>query len=106
MGPLQYFLGVNIQRHGQGFFLSQAKYAEDLLDRAGMTNCKPALTPIDTKAKLPATTGAAVRDPGEYRSIAGALQYLTITRPLSRYAVSPSARLAVLIAEVAESVSV
>ena len=52
-----------------------------------MTNCKLALTPIDTKAKLPSTTGTAVRDPGEYRSIAGALQYLTITRPDISYAV-------------------
>ena len=51
-----------------------------------MLNCKPALTPMDTKAKLPAT-GAAVSDPGEYRSIAGALQYLTITRPDIAYAV-------------------
>ena len=86
MGPLCCFLGVDVQRHDQGFFLSQAKYAEDLLDRAGMLNCKPALTPMDTKAKLPAT-GAAVSDPGEYRSIAGALQYLTITRPDIAYAV-------------------
>jgi hypothetical protein len=66
------------------------KYAEDLLDRAGMTNCKLALTLIDTKAKLPATIGAAVRDPGEYRSIAGALQDLTITRPDIAYAVQQS----------------
>jgi hypothetical protein len=70
MGPLRYFLGIDVQRHDHGFFLSQAKYAKDLLDWAGMTNCKLTLMPIDTKAKLPATIGAAVHDPGEYRSIA------------------------------------
>jgi len=43
-----------------------------------MLNCKLALMPIDTKAKLSAT-GVAVSDPGKCRSIIGALQYLTIT---------------------------
>jgi hypothetical protein len=87
MGPLHFFLGVDVRRRGSDFFLSQTKYAEELLDRAGMMNCKPAATPIDTNAKLSSTAGAAVRDPSEYRSIAGALQYLTITRPDIAYAV-------------------
>jgi hypothetical protein len=80
IGPLRYFLGVDVQRYDRGFFLSQAKYTEDLLDRAGMTNCKPALTPIDTKAKLPVTTGVAIRDAG--------VQCLTITCPDITYAVA------------------
>jgi len=76
-----------VRRRDSNFFLSQTKYAEELLDRAGMVNCKPAATPIDTKAKLSSSSGAAVRDLSEYRSIAGALQYLTITRPDIAYAV-------------------
>ncbi|XP_021309257.1 uncharacterized protein LOC110432770 [Sorghum bicolor] len=87
MGPLHFFLGVDVRRRGSDFFLSQTKYAEELLDRAGMMNCKPAATPIDTNAKLSSTAGAAVRDPSEYRSIAGALQYLTITRSDIAYVV-------------------
>jgi hypothetical protein len=87
MGPLHFFLGVDVRRCDSNFFLSQTKYAEELLDRAGMVHCKPAATPIDTKAKLSSSSGAAVRDPSEYRSIAGALQYLTITRPDIAYAV-------------------
>jgi hypothetical protein len=87
MGPLHFFLGVDVRRRDSNFFLSQTKYAEELLDRAGMVHCKPAATPIDTKAKLSSSSGAAVRDPSEYRSIAGALQYLTITRPDIAYAV-------------------
>ena len=46
-----------------------------------MDNCKPAPTPVDTKAKLPSVTGPRVDDPTAYRSLAGALQYLTVTRP-------------------------
>ncbi|XP_062208995.1 uncharacterized mitochondrial protein AtMg00810-like [Phragmites australis] len=87
MGPLHFFLGVDVQRTAHEFFLSQNKYAVELFDRAGMTNCKPAATPIDTKAKLSSTAGSAVHDPSEYRSITGALQYLTITRPDIAYAV-------------------
>jgi histone deacetylase 1/2 len=59
--------------------------AEDILERASMDNCKQAPTPVDTKAKLPSEDGPRVDDPTAYRSIAGALQYLTITRPELSY---------------------
>ena len=45
-----------------------------------MSECHSTTTPVDTKAKLSATDGAPVVDPSEYRSLAGALQYLTLTR--------------------------
>ena len=46
-----------------------------------MTDCKPCSTPVDTQAKLSADLGDLVADPTDYRSLAGALQYLTFTRP-------------------------
>ena len=52
-----------------------------------MLNCKPAATPVDTKAKLSATDGSPTSDAAFYRSIVGALQYLTLTRPEIQYAV-------------------
>lgn len=79
LGPVHYFLGVQVTRSPQGFFLCQEKYAEEL-DRAGMSQCKAASTPIDTSAKLAADDSAPVSDPGEFRSLAGGLQYLTMTR--------------------------
>ena len=45
------------------------------------------MTPIDTHAKLSATAGAPVADLSTYWSLAGALQYLTLTRPDLAYAV-------------------
>ncbi|KAM3412689.1 hypothetical protein ACQJBY_004055 [Aegilops geniculata] len=87
LGPLHYFLGVEVVRRPDGFFLHQRKYAHELLDRAGMLNCKPAATPVDTKAKLSATDGTPAPNAGFYRSIVGALQYLTLTRPELQYAV-------------------
>ena len=87
LGPLHFFLGIQVQRTAAGFFLSQERYAEDLLDRAGMQNCKPATTPVDTKPKTSTTTGALAQDATHYRSIVGALRYLTLTRPDLAYAV-------------------
>lgn len=52
-----------------------------------MTNCKPCSTPVDTCAKLSTTEGAPVADPTDFRSLAGALQYLTFTRPDIAYTV-------------------
>ena len=80
LGPLHYFLGVEVVQHSDGFFLHQRKYAHELLDRPGMLNCKPAATPVDMKAKLSATNGSPASDAVFYRSIIGALQYLTLTR--------------------------
>ena len=52
-----------------------------------MAECHSTSTPVDTRAKLSATDGAPVTDPSQYRSLAGALQYLTLTRPELAYAV-------------------
>ncbi|XP_066395941.1 uncharacterized mitochondrial protein AtMg00810-like [Miscanthus floridulus] len=87
MGPVHHFLGIGVRRTGNGFFLSQTQYAEDLLERAGMANCKSVATPADMKGKASATDGTLIDDATSYRSLAGALQYLTITRPDIAYAV-------------------
>ncbi|KAK1684732.1 hypothetical protein QYE76_045580 [Lolium multiflorum] len=56
-----------------------------------MIQCNPIPTPIDTKSKLSAQDGDRVADPTLYRSLAGALQYLTLTRPDISYAVQQGA---------------
>ncbi|GKA08993.1 ribonuclease H-like domain-containing protein [Tanacetum coccineum] len=76
----------SITRLGSGMFLSQKKYAVEILERAGMVNCNPSRTPVDTESKL-GTTGDVVSDPSLYRSLAGSLQYLTFTRPYISYVV-------------------
>ena len=54
LGTLRFFLGVQVKRDTSGFFLTQAQYTEEILERAGMSNCKPASTPVDTKPKVSA----------------------------------------------------
>jgi hypothetical protein len=87
LGPLRYFLGTEVHRDRNGFFLNQAKYASELLERSGMTNCKIATTLADTKSKPSTEDGVLINDASAYRSLAGALQYLTLTRPDIAYAV-------------------
>nr|GEW96185.1 hypothetical protein [Tanacetum cinerariifolium] len=83
---LNYFLGISVVRNPTGLFLSQKKYALQLLERAHMANCNPSRTPVDTNSKL-GPNGIPVQDPTLYRSLAGGLQYLTFTRPDLSYVV-------------------
>jgi hypothetical protein len=87
LGALHFFLGISVARTASGFFLSQHKYANELLERANMLDCRAVSTPIDTRAKLSADAGDPIADASEYRSLVGGLQYLTMTRPDLSYAV-------------------
>jgi hypothetical protein len=51
-----------------------------------MLDCQPSRTPVDTSSKL-SSDGESFFDPPLYRSLASALQYLTLTRPELSYAV-------------------
>jgi hypothetical protein len=87
LGPLHHFLGITGERRPQGLFLHQCQYAIDILERAGMSDCKPCSTPVDTQAKLSEDDGPPVTDATSYRSLTGALQYLIFSRPDITYTV-------------------
>ncbi|GJR02970.1 ribonuclease H-like domain-containing protein [Tanacetum coccineum] len=71
----------------QAFFTTDHYFPhKEILERAHMQNCNPCRTPVDTESKL-GSDGDPVSDPTLYRSLAGALQYLTFTRPDLSYAV-------------------
>ena len=86
LGELHHFLGMHVQRCGSGLLLSQRQYMLEILDRAGMAECKACSMPVETNPKIPAD-GAPVQDASDYRCLAGALQWLTFTRPDIAYAV-------------------
>jgi hypothetical protein len=86
-GTLHHFLGVTVEPHQSGLLLHQRHHALDILKRIGMTDCKPCSTPVDTQAKFSATQGDPLADPTAYRSLVGALKYLTFTRQDLTYAV-------------------
>ncbi|GJU19839.1 ribonuclease H-like domain-containing protein [Tanacetum coccineum] len=86
LGELSYFISIAATRSSFGLFLSRSSFARDILERANMRKCNSCTTPADTKSKL-SSLGTPVSNPTLYRSLAGALQYLTIMRPDISYAV-------------------
>jgi hypothetical protein len=90
LGDLHYFLGIEVQKVFDGIVLTQDKYASDLLQNVGMLNCKLVASPMSTSDKLSICEGTHLgwHDSTQYRSIVGALQYLTLTRHDISFAVN------------------
>ncbi|XP_056171270.1 uncharacterized mitochondrial protein AtMg00810-like [Syzygium oleosum] len=80
LGQLSYFLGLEVTSDTSGYYLSQAKYATDLLSRAGLTDTKVVTTPLEINAKFDAGDGTPLQNPTLYRQLVGSLIYLTVTR--------------------------
>jgi histone deacetylase 1/2 len=83
LGELNYFLGIEVEPMKGGIIIKQEKYAGDILSRVGLRTCKSAPTPLSPMEKLSKEDGRLLssEDATKYRSIVGALQYLTLTRP-------------------------
>jgi hypothetical protein len=92
MGPIQFFLGLEISQDALGIKLSQAKYARDLLERFHMIDCKSALTPFLSEVKLEDGRETPLVDNTFYRKLVGSLFYLTHSRPYLSYAVGAVSR--------------
>lgn len=81
LGNLHHFLGIEISQSCAGLFLSQTKYATDLLTKGSMLGCKPYGSPCNCKHLVAPDTSALLSDPSMYHSIVDVLQYLTLTCP-------------------------
>ncbi|KAE8659142.1 Detected protein of confused Function [Hibiscus syriacus] len=88
LGPLSFFLGVEVSYEGCDVVLSQQKYIQDLLQKHGFGEVKSLPTPMVSNIKLSANEGTPLEDAARYRSIVGALQYIVITRPDVAFAVN------------------
>nr|GEX70516.1 retrovirus-related Pol polyprotein from transposon TNT 1-94 [Tanacetum cinerariifolium] len=71
---------IYINQSPRGIFINQAKYAQEILIKHGMTSCDSIDTPIATK-HLDADLSGTPVDQTKYQSIVGALMYLTASRP-------------------------
>ena len=87
LGPLKYFLGVEVARSPEGIFLCQRKYALDIIADSGLLGARPASFPMEQNHTLALATGALLEDPVQYRRLVGRLIYLSFTRPDLAYTV-------------------
>uniref|UniRef100_A0A0A9GAH2 Reverse transcriptase Ty1/copia-type domain-containing protein n=1 Tax=Arundo donax TaxID=35708 RepID=A0A0A9GAH2_ARUDO len=98
LGPLRYFLGIEVTNMSDGYYLSQQKYIQDIMDRSGFIDNRIAETPMELNLQLRATDGEPLEDSTRYRHLVGSLVYLGITRPdishavhiLSQFVCSPT----------------
>ena len=77
---LRYFLGIEVTRSKHGIFLSQRKYALDLLFETGKLGVKPCSSPMVPGVYL-TRKGETFEDPKRYRKLVGKLNHNTITCP-------------------------
>nr|GEW38612.1 copia protein [Tanacetum cinerariifolium]GEW69880.1 copia protein [Tanacetum cinerariifolium] len=71
MGELKFFLGIQIHQSPRGIFINQAKYAQEILLKHGMTSCDSVGTPMATKHLDADLSGTPIDQ----------TKYLTTSRP-------------------------
>jgi hypothetical protein len=88
LGLMNFFLGIEVDQSDDGIFICQTNYANEVLKRFRMLNCKPAATPMATGIKLSKYDEGSYVDPTLYKRLVGSLMYLTTTRPDIMFVVS------------------
>ena len=99
LGPMHYFLGLEVWQKPGEIFLSQGKYVVKILERFGMVDCKPMTTPMELNFKklCGSAAGPELGNASEYRQLIGALMFLVSScldicfavNTLSQYVVEP-----------------
>ncbi|GJZ85671.1 putative ribonuclease H-like domain-containing protein, partial [Tanacetum coccineum] len=92
IGELTFFLGLQVTQKDDGIFISQDKYADEILKKFGFSTVKTASTPMETSKPLMKDENAEDVDVHLYRSMIGSLMYLTSSRPDIMFAVCACAR--------------
>ncbi|GAA0169681.1 transmembrane signal receptor [Lithospermum erythrorhizon] len=87
LGNIHHFLGVHVTSTAAGLYLSQSTYVSEVLQKVNMDGAKPINNPSQL-SNSSSTLADPFPDVTKYKSIVGALQYVTITHPDIAYAVN------------------
>ena len=79
---------MEVNQDHDGVFISQNKYAKEILNKSHMEDCKRTNTPMNQKEKFSNDDGAEKVDESQYRNLIGCLMYLTATKPDIMFSVS------------------
>ncbi|XP_016649670.1 PREDICTED: uncharacterized mitochondrial protein AtMg00810-like [Prunus mume] len=88
LGKMRYLLGIEVIQGFDGIFISQQKYAQEVLERFNMVQCNSVLNPVVPGFKLTKDEGGVEVDSIIYKQMVGSLMYLRSTRPDLMYIVS------------------
>jgi hypothetical protein len=92
IGELNYFFGIQVKQSHEGIFISQSKYAKDLVKRFGLDGKSHARTPMSTSVKISVDLTGKSADFTLYQSMIGSLLYLTASRPGIAFSIGVCAR--------------
>lgn len=88
LGKMSYFLGLEVLQRSEGIYVSQWKYAQEVLERFNMNQCNTVHNPIVSGFKMTKDEGRIEIDSTLYKRIVGSLMYLTAMRPDMMYVIS------------------
>ena len=88
LGRMKYFLGVEVVLGSEGIFISQRKYANEVLERFGMEQCNPVENLVVLGFKLGKDEVGTSVDATTYKQMVGSLMYLNATKPDLAYVLS------------------
>jgi hypothetical protein len=86
IGLMAHFLGIEVTQSAEGIFISQSRYATEILKKYGMETSNAVTTPVDSGLELKKSDKGNI-DPTYFKSLVGSLRYLTCTRPDILYGV-------------------
>ena len=92
IGELNHFLGLQICQQESGIFLSQSKYARNLVKKFDLESASSVRTPMSPNVKLTIDLLGKIVDSSLYKSMIGSLFYLTASRHNISYNVGVCAR--------------
>ena len=78
---LKYLLGIEFSRSRKGIFMSEWKYALDILVNKGLTRAYREKLNMEQNLKLSLIEGEKLNDPSKYKWLIRRLIYLIVTRP-------------------------
>ncbi|CAM8990526.1 unnamed protein product [Rhodiola kirilowii] len=92
VGEMNYFLGLQVKQKDDGIFISQSKYAKNLIKKFDLEKASHKRALAATHLKITKDEAGTKVDQTMYRSMIGSLLYLTASRPDISYAVGVCAR--------------